>query len=149
MAEQRITCPEKIMASQVAVTAPTGWKGLLRPGSWLRLTGAVVWTGPLDGEAPGELIGETAKRKDGTVIKRFSGLESEALHTPIAGHGVGAVKGQIERVRLDNWMVCQYEDGSIVQAMKLPKGTKECEVIYRPADPMKKKITVLSDIICR
>jgi hypothetical protein len=50
-------------------------------------------------------------------------------------------------------MVCAYGDEGIVQAMKLPVDTKQCDVVYRrvedPLEPRRKLIEVLSDITCK
>jgi hypothetical protein len=140
-AEQHIVCPPQIDAGQVKVTARAGWQGLYRPGSRALLSDVRVWTGPLNGDAPGELIGETIKAKNGVTINRFPSLDVN----PVDGDGVP--------YRIDKWMVCSYGDGGIVQAVKLPEATKQCDVIYRrvqdPQEPRRKLIDVLSDIVCK
>lgn len=140
-AEQHIVCPPQVDAGQVTVKSPTGWSGLYRPGSRALLSDVRVWTGPLNGDAPGELIGETVKAKNGVTINRFPSLDL----APQDSDGVP--------YRLDKWMVCAYGDGGIVQAVKLPEATKQCDVIYRrvqdPLVPRRKLIDVLSDIVCK
>jgi hypothetical protein len=139
-ADQHITCPSQVDASHISVTSPAGWKGLYRPKSKALLSGARVWTGPLN-EGPGELIGETVKGKNGVTINRFPALDER----PVDSDGVP--------YRVDKWMVCSYGDGGIVQAVKLPESTKQCDVIYRrvqdPLEPRRKLIDVLSDIVCK
>jgi hypothetical protein len=141
-AEQHIVCPPQVDAKQVTVTAPAGWIGLFRPSSRALLSGAAVWIGPVN-EGPGELIGETVTGKDGAIINRFASLDSAPLVD-----GVPIIH--------DKWMVCYYDGrGGIVQAKKLPKETKQCDVTYkRVPDPLepgpkKKLVTVLADITCQ
>lgn len=140
-AEQHIVCPPEVIASQVKVTAAAGWQGLYRPGSRALLADVRVWTGPLNGAAPGELIGETIKGKNGVTINRFPSLDT----MPVDSDGVP--------YRVDKWMVCSYGDGGVVQAVKLPEATKQCDVIYRrvqdPLEPRRKMIDMLSDITCK
>jgi hypothetical protein len=139
-AEQHIVCPPQVNASQITVTSPAGWRGLYRPKSRSLLSSARVWIGPLN-EGPGELIGETVKGKNGVTINRFPALDV----VPIDSGGVPAPQ--------DKWMVCAYGDEGIVQAMKLPDDTKQCDVVYRrvedPLEPRRKLIEVLSDITCK
>jgi len=139
-AEQHIACPPQVDASQIAVTSPSGWKGLYRPKSRALLSDVRVWVGPLD-DVPGELIGETVKGTNGVTINRFPALDTG----PVDSDGVP--------IPQDKWVVCAYGDGGIVQAVKLPAATKRCDVIYRrmqdPLEPRRKLIDVLSDIICK
>jgi hypothetical protein len=139
-AEQHITCPRQVDASQITVRSPVGWKGLYRPRSRMLLSNARVWIGPLN-EGPGELIGETIKEKNGVSINRFRALDS----VPIDSDGMPSPQ--------DKWMVCAYGDGGIVQAVKLPDTTRQCDVIYRrmqdPLEPRRKLVDVLSDIVCK
>lgn len=127
-------------ANQISVRSPAGWKGLFRPNSRALLSGAAVWVGPVN-EGPGELIGETVKGKGGTTINRFPSLDTEPL--------IDDVPAPQEK-----WMVCYYDGNGIVQAMKLPKDTKQCDVTYeRVPDPLepgprRKLITVLANITC-
>jgi hypothetical protein len=138
--EQHIVCPSQVDASQVTVKSPAGWTGLYRPKSRAPLSDVRVWIGPLN-EVPGELIGETIKEKNGVTINRFRELDS----VPIDSDGVP--------VPQEKWMVCAYGDGGIVQAVKLPDSTKQCDVIYQrmqnPLEPRRKLIDVLSDIVCK
>lgn len=139
-AEQRIVCPPEIRAHQISVAAPAGWRGLFRPGSKTSLSGAGVWMGPLEGGAPGELVGETLKGKNGTTINRFPALDLMPMDS-------GGVRRPQEK-----WMVCSYDAG-VVLAMQLARDTKQCDVTYKrvqdPLEPRKKLIDVLSDITCR
>jgi hypothetical protein len=139
-AEQHIVCPPQVDASQISVTSPVGWRGLYRPKSKALLSDARVWIGPLN-DVPGELIGETVKGKNGITINRFPALDV----MPMDSDGV--------RILQDKWMVCAYGDGGIVQAVKLPDSTKQCDVIYRrmqdPLEPRRKLIDVLADIVCK
>jgi hypothetical protein len=139
-AEQHIVCPPQVEAKQITVTPSAGWKGLYRPKSRALLSDARVWIGPLN-DVPGELVGETVKGKTGVTINRFRGLDL----TPVDSDGV--------RVPQDKWMVCSYGDGGIVQAVKLPDATKQCDVIYRQVqdqlEPRRKLVAVLSDIVCK
>lgn len=139
-AAQRIVCPLAIQARQITVAAPVGWKGFFRPESKTLLAGAGVWVGPLEGEPPGELVGEIVKGKNGTTINRFSALDL----VPVDSNSVPMPQ--------EKWMVCTYDSG-IALAMKLPNETKQCDVIYKrvqdPLVPRKKLIDVLSDITCR
>jgi hypothetical protein len=139
-AEQHIVCPPQVEAKQITVTPPPGWKGLYRPKSRALLSDARVWTGPLN-EVPGELIGETVKGKTGVTINMFRGLDL----APVDSDGV--------RIPQDKWMVCSYGDGGIVQAVKLPDATRQCDVIYRQAqdqlEPRRKLVAVISDIVCK
>lgn len=137
-AEQHIVCPPEVDWRQISVASPVGWKGLYRPKSKIKLYAARVWIGPLN-EVPGELIGETVKGKNGATINKFP-----LTPAPVVD-GVP--------MELDKWLVCTYGDEGIVQAMKLPKDTKECAVTYRrvqdPLEPRRKFIDVLSDITCK
>ncbi|TFW33819.1 STY0301 family protein [Massilia horti] len=139
-AEQHIVCPPQVDASQITVTSAAGWRGLYRPRSRALLSDARVWIGPLN-EGPGELIGETIKGKNGVTINRFPSLGV----VPVDSDGVLTPQ--------DKWMVCAYGDGNIVQAVKLPEATKQCDVIYRrvqdPLESRRKLIDVLSDIVCK
>jgi hypothetical protein len=49
--------------------------------------------------------------------------------------------------------LCAYGDGGIVQVIKLPENTKQCDVIYRrkqdPLEPRRKLVDVLADIVCK
>jgi hypothetical protein len=139
-AEQHIVCPTQVDANQITVTSPAGWKGLYRPKSRALLSDARVWIGPLN-DVPGELIGETIKGKNGVTINRFPALDV----APVDSSGAPSPQ--------DKWMVCAYGDGGIVQAIKLPGNTKQCDVIYRrkqdPLEPRRKLIDVISDIVCR
>lgn len=139
-AEQHIACPPQVDASQISVKSSGAWQGLYRPKSRALLSDVRVWVGPLN-EVPGELIGETIKGKDGVTINRFPALDS----VPIDSDGVP--------VPQDKWMVCAYGDGGIVQAVKLPEATKQCDVIYRrkqdPLEPRRKLIDVIADIVCK
>jgi hypothetical protein len=139
-AEQRIVCPPQVDARQITVASPAGWRGLYRPKSRALLSDARVWIGPLD-DVPGELIGETVKGKNGVTINRFPALDL----APVDSDGV--------RTPQEKWMVCAYGDGGIVQAVKLPENTKQCDVIYRrvqdPLESRRKLINVLSDIVCK
>jgi hypothetical protein len=139
-AEQHIVCPPQIDARQITVSAPAGWRGLYRPKSRALLSDARVWIGPLD-DVPGELIGETIKGKNGATINRFPALDL----TPHNSDGV--------RMPQDKWMVCAYGDGGIVQVLKLPESTRQCDVIYRriqdPLERRRKLVDVLSDIVCK
>ena len=139
-AEQHIVCPPQVDADQITVRPSAGWRGLYRPKSRALLSGARVWTGPLN-DVPGELIGETVKGRNGVTINRFPGLDL----SPVDSDGV--------RIRQDKWMVCSYGDGGIVQAVMLPEATKQCDVIYRrvqdPLEPRRKFIDVLSEIVCK
>jgi hypothetical protein len=100
-----------------------------------------VWVGPVN-EGPGELIGVTVKGKGGTTINRFPSLDTAPLL-----HDVPAPQ--------EKWMVCYYDGNAIVQAMKLPKDTKQCDVTYKRVPdrlepgPRRKIITVLADITCK
>jgi hypothetical protein len=75
------------------------------------------------------------------TINRFPSLDMN----PVDGNGVP--------YRVDKWMVYSYDDGSIVQAVKLPEATKQCDVICRRVqdrlEPGRKFIDVLSDIVCK
>lgn len=139
-AEQHIVCPPQVDANQVIVKSPAGWRGLYRPGARAPLSDVRVWTGPVN-EGPGELIGQTVKGKNGVTISRFPALDE----MPIDSDGVP--------YRVDKWMVCSYGDGGIVQAVKLPDNTRQCDVIYqRKQDPLesrRKLVDVLSDIVCK
>jgi hypothetical protein len=139
-AEQHIVCPPQVDANQIMVTSPSGWRGLYRPKSRAILSDARVWIGPLN-DVPGELIGETIKGKNGVTIDRFWALDA----TPIDSSGAATPQ--------DKWMVCAYGDGGIVQAIKLPENTKQCDVIYRrkqdPLEPRRKLVDVLADIVCK
>ena len=138
-AEQHIACPPQVDASQITVASPVGWKGLYRPKSRALLSDVRVWVGPLN-DVPGELIGETVKGKNGVTINRFPALDSMPIDS------------DAKPIALDKWIVCAYGDGGIVQAVKLPAATKQCEVIYRrmqdPLEPRRKLIDVLSEIVC-
>lgn len=138
-AEQHIVCPLEVHAKQISVAAPAGWRGLFRPESKTSLTGAGVWVGPLEGGAPGELVGETVKGKDGTTINRFPALDL----MPMDSDGV--------RMPQEKWMVCTYDAG-VVLAKQLPRETKQCDVTYKrvqdPLEPKKKLINVVAEITC-
>lgn len=139
-AEQHFVCPPEVQSRQITVAGPAGWRGMFRPESRTLLAAAGVWVGPLEGNPPGELIGEVVKGKKGTTINRFPGLDV----MPMDSNGV--------RMQQEKWMVCTYDAG-IVLVKPLPQETKQCEVTYKrvqdPLSPRKKMIDVLSDITCR
>lgn len=103
----QIACPVRLPADAVQVVRPSpGWTGFVPSFFVLRSVGVTV----------------------GRLQERAT-LRGEYQELP---HKAYRVSYPLEDSKGEKWLMCEYADGQIVQAQRLPDDTARCDVRYTP-----------------